>query len=244
MKKIAVAFAFFLTGTTVTNAQNYFSLLNDGRHIISAGTNANPQLNAHADFLMGFDHQSRFIERYGIVAHANFPLFSQRGLDFDLRLGAGALISFADRFKSIAGLSWNFSRTADINGRYFHSGFKLDFLPGYYGNKWVFAPHFSFQYQPWIHIKHSEYAINAFRDLYPNNDGSFKAPKDGWFYQNHITLQTGVGIVYFQPNWHLNLTAGFQHQPNRLGIVALPDIGIMPFYGGVNFGYVIKNKKQ
>lgn len=243
MNKIAIVFLLFLFGALVTTAQNYFGLLNEGKQIISAGINANPHLNANADYLFGFDNQSSFIERYGIIAQANFPIFSQKGFDFDLRLGAGALLNFAGNFKAISGLSWNISRTSDINGRYLHSGFKLEILPGYYGKKWAFAPHLSFNYQPWINIKHSEYAINAFQDLYPNNNGQYKAPKDGWFYQNNFTLQTGFGIAFFQPKWHLNLTAGFQHQPNRLGVIALPDIGIMPFYGGLNFGYSLSKKE-
>lgn len=223
-------------------AQNYFGLLNDGRNIISGGINANPNLNANADYLLSFENKGKYIEKYGIMAHANFPIFSQKGFDFDFCLGVGALVAITDKVKSITGLSWNFSRSEDLNGRYFHSGFKIDILPGYYGNKWVFAPHLSMNYQPWINIKHSEYAINAFKDLYPNNNGQYNTPKDGWFYQNNITLQTGIGIAYYNPTWHLNLTAGFQNQPNKLGLTALPDIEILPFYGGVNFGYLIHDK--
>lgn len=242
MKHLLFSLAFLILGIPFAQCQNYFGLLHDGGPVISGGINANPNLNANADYLFGFKNGGKLIERYGIVAHANFPIFSQKGFDFDFRVGAGALVAFSDKFKSIAGLSWNLSRTEGLTGRYVHSGFKIDLLPGYYGSKWVFAPHLAFNYQPWIHIKHSEYARNTFQYLYPNNDGQYKAPKDGWFYQNHITLQTGIVVTYFQHNWHINFTAGFQHQPNTLGVVALPDIGIMPFYGGVNIGYLIKNQ--
>ena len=224
-------------------SQNLFGLLNDGQHILSAGVNANPNLNANADYLFALEQREGTVHRFGILTQANFPLFSQKGLDFDFRIGAGALISFSEKFKSLAGVSWNFSRTQDLNGRYFHSGFKIDLLPGYYGNRWVFAPQLSLNYEPFINIKHSDYAKQAFQDLYPSGNGQFNAPKDGWFTQNNLTLQTGIGVTYFQPNWHINLTAGFQHQPNRLGLIALPDIGIMPFYGGVNFGYSIYEKQ-
>ena len=239
MKKALLILTLLFLTISFTNAQNYFGLLHGGGQVFSAGVNANPNLNANADYLFGFGNEGKTIERYGIIAQGNFPIFSQKGFDFDFRLGAGALIAFSDKFKSIVGLIWNISQTNDLNGRYFHSGFKIDLLPGYYGSKWVFAPHLALNYQPWIHIKHSKYAINAFKDLYPNGNGQYKAPKNGWFYQNNITLQTGVGVAYFKPNWHINLTAGFQHQPNRLGLIAFPDIGIMPFYGGVNFGYII-----
>ncbi len=239
MKHLFFSLAFLILNINFVQSQNFFGLLNDGKHTISAGLNANPNLNANADYFLGFDNQGKYIERYGFVAQVNCPIFSQKGFDFDFRVGAGALIAFSDKFKSIAGLSWNISRSKDLNGRYVHSGFKIDLLPGYYGNKWVLAPHVSLYYQPWVNIKHSEYAINTFQDLYPNGNGQFIAPKDGWFYQNNITLQTGISVAYYQPNWHLILAAGFQHQPNRLGLIALPDIGIMPFYGGLNFGYKI-----
>ena len=240
MKQLFFSLAFLILSINFAQSQNYFGLLHESGQVLSAGVNANPNLNANADYLFGFGNEGKTLEHYGIIAQANFPIFSQKGFDFDFRLGAGALVAFSDKFKSIAGLSWNFSRTADLNGRYVHSGFKIDLLPGYYGSKWVFAPHLAFNYQPWIHIKHSDYAIKAFEDLYPNSNGQYKAPKNGWFYQNHITLQTGIGAAYYQPNWHINLTAGFQYQPNRLGIMTLPDIGIMPFYGGLNFGYSIQ----
>jgi len=135
--------------------------------------------------------------------------------------------------------TWNFSRTADVNGQYFHTGLKIDVLPGYYGTNWAFAPHLSLSYQPFIHIEHSEYAKQAFQNLYPSGSGSFTAPKNGWFYQTHLMIQTGVSVAYFQSTWSLNLTAGFQHQPNRFGLLLFPDLGMLPFYGGLNFGYSI-----
>lgn len=243
MKATIISIIVLVFPLSFVKAQNYFGLLNNHKQVISLGANANPNLNTNANYLFYFENQGKRIEKYGIVAQVIFPLFSQKGFDFDFRLGAGALVSLSDKLKSIAGLSWNFSRTQDLNGRYFHSGFKIDIHPGYYGSKWALAPHLSINYQPWINIKHSEYAINAFQDLYPNNNGQHKAPKDGWFYQNSITFQTGLGVTYYKPNWHINLTAGFQHQPNRLGLITFPDVGILPFYGGVNFGYsILRNK--
>ncbi len=224
-------------------AQNLFSLLSDGQHIVSAGVNANPNLNVNADYLYALQEKQGTIQRFGILTQVNFPLFSQSGFDFDFRIGAGTFINIKSQFKALTGISWNLSRTADLNGRYYHSGFKLDLLPGYYGKNWAFAPHLSLNYQPFINIKHSYYAKKAFQDLYPSANGKFISPKDGWFYQNNLTFQTGIGVAYFQSNWNLNLTAGFQYQPNRLGLISLPDIGIMPFYGGLNFGYNLSKKE-
>ncbi len=240
IKIILAIFTLFIVN--ITNAQNYHGLLNESRHLVSVGVNANPNINANIDYLFGYEPQNKTIEQYGFVAQANFPFFSQKGFDFDFRIGAGALLKFIGRFKTITGVSLNLSRTEDINGRYFHSGFKIDLFPGYYDKKWVYATHLAINYQPWINIKHNEYAVQAFEDLYPNRNGQFNAPKNGWFYQNNIILQMGFNLVYFQPKWYLNLTAGLQHQPNRLGLFALPDIGIMPFYAGLNFGYSIIDK--
>ncbi len=244
MKTTIISIIVFMFPLSFVKAQNYFGLLNNHKQVISLGANANPNLNTNADYLFYFENQGKRIEKYGIVAQANFPLFSQKGFDFDFRIGTGVLVNFSEKFKSIAGLSWNFSRTEDLNGRYFHSGFKIDIFPGYYGSKWVFAPHLSINYLPWINIKHNEYAKQAFDDLYPNGNGQYNSPKDGWFYQSHLIFQTGVGIAYYQPKWHLNFTAGFQYQPNRLEVISLPDVGILPFYGGINFGYCLKSTNR
>ncbi len=219
--------------------QNPFGLLHDGHHIVSVGIHANPSLNANADYLFAFEQKDGTFQRFGLMTQANFPLFSQQGIDFDFRIGAGALVGIASNFKALMLLTWNFSRTADVNGQYFHTGLKIDVLPGYYGTNWAFAPHLSLTYQPFIHIEHSEYAKQAFQNLYPSGSGSFTAPKNGWFYQTHLMIQTGVSVAYFQSTWSLNLTAGFQHQPNRFGLLLFPDLGMLPFYGGLNFGYSI-----
>ncbi len=242
MRGFKICWILVLFFQPVAKAQNWFGLINDGQNILSAGINANPNLNINTDYLFAFGQTEGNFQRFAIITQANFPLFSQKGFDFDFRIGAGALVGISKQFKTLTGISWNISRTADLNGRYFHSGFKIDLFPGYYASKWVFTPHLSLNYQPFSHIKHNEYPKNAFQDLYPNTNGRFNAPKDGWFTQNNFTLQTGIGIAYFQPRWQLNLTAGFQHQPNRLSIIALPDIGIIPFYGGLNFGYSIAEK--
>lgn len=241
--KVKIIFSFiFVLIVNYANAQNYFGLVNDSGHNMSAGIYANPNLNINVDHLVSIQPKDKTFQKYGFLAQVDLPIFSQKGFDFDFRLGAGILFSFADEFKSLTGLTWNFSRTEDLNGRYFHSGFQIDVLPGYYGKNWLFAPHLSMYYQPWINIKHSEYTISAFRDLYPSNNGEYNFPRNGWFYQNYVSFQTGIGVGYFQSKWNVNLRAGFQHQPNRLGIVALPDIGILPFYGGVNFNYSILDK--
>lgn len=153
------------------------------------------------------------------------------------------LLASTPELRAISGISWNLSRTADINGRYIHAGFKLGFFLGYYGKEWVIASHLAAGYQPWTYIKHSAYVIEAFQDLCPGRAGPFSDPGNGWFYQNYLLLRTGPAVAYFQSKWHLHPTAGLQQQPDRVGLVSLPDIGIMPIYGGVNFGYSIPDRK-
>jgi hypothetical protein len=239
MNKNILLLVYFCGLGSIGYGQNFLGLLQSGSQTVSAGVNAAPHLNMNFDYLFAFEQKQGTLQRWGVLTQIHFPLFSQKDWDFDLRIGAGALLSFSNHLKTIAGLSWNLSRTADLNGRYFHSGWKIDVFPGYYGSKWVCAPHLSLNYQPLLHIKHSEYAKQAFQDLYPQNSGRFTSPKDGWFTAPNLILQTGIGVAYFQPRWRLDLTAGFQYQPNRFGLINLPDIGILPFYGGLNFGYSI-----
>ena len=238
MKRLCILL-WLLVSHTATVAQNYFGLLNSPNQVISAGLSANPHLNANADYMYLPENSGSPVERYGILLQANLPLFSQEGFDYDIRLGAGALIKLSGQYKTIAGVTWNFSRTEDIAGRFFHSGFKIDLFPGYYMANWVFAPHLALDYQPWIHIRHKQYATDAFADLYSDSNGKYRSPKSGWFYQSNLNMMTGLAVAYYQPHWHVALSGGFQHRPNETGLVALPDIGIMPFYSKLNFGYAL-----
>jgi hypothetical protein len=224
------------------SAQNYWGLLYPGSNVISGGINAEPGLGFSADYLTqpGAAIKGKSI---GFLANLNVPLFSQRGFDFDLRLGAGVLVDFTDQWKMISGLSWGLYRSTDINGKFWATGFKIDLLPGHYGSKWIIGPHLAFDYRPWVHLKHSDYAKQAFENLYPNGSGKYNEPKDGWFRQSYTNLRTGVHITYFKPDWNINLTAGLEHDFDKVGLFTLPDVGVMPFYGGVNFGYRIKNKQ-
>jgi hypothetical protein len=243
MKPFAFVLFFFLVFLSPSRAQNYFALLQEGS-MVSAGIHANPHLNGQAEYFHALRNSINGVERFGLMAQAQIPLFSQKGLDWDFRLGLGALIPVSGNFKAIMGLSWNFSRTEDLNGRYLHSGFKLDLFPGYYGKKWAFAPHLAYQYQPWIHIRHADYSVKSFQNRYPDGKGAFNSPKNGWFWQSYSCLQFGMAVAFRQPSWQINLTAGFQHFPNRLGLVSFPDIGILPFYGGLQFGYRLGKKSE
>ncbi len=224
--------------------QNYTGLLNDAAHMVSAGLNADPGLNVHADYFAGIQTNRALVPRLCLISRVNFPIFAQKWLNFDFQLGVGCLWNFDERWMALSGLSWHFSRTEDVTGRYLHSGFKLDLYPGYRRGLWAVFPHLGLQYQPWIHLKAGDYARQAFQDLYPDGGEPAYGPKTGWYYQNHFVFQSGLGFGYFPSRWQVNLCAGFQHTFNRLGIVTFPDVGVMPFYGTVNFGYVLQTLKS
>ncbi len=244
MKGLYLTLVKVLLLSVCIDAQNYFSLLNKAPLVAGLGVQANPELNVTVDGFYPISLVDKHIEGMGLVAQVNLPLFSQKGFDFDFRLGAGVMLPLKGKFKAISGLSWNMSRTADINGQYFYSGFKLDFFPGIYGEKWVLAPHLSINYQPWLHLQHNQYAKHAFAGLYSSGNGTRQAPEDGWFLQHNLVFQTGIGVAYFKPEWNISLVAGYQHQANRLALKALPDLGILPFYGGLNMGYSLGNFKR
>ncbi|MCU0432743.1 MAG: hypothetical protein MUC87_04750 [Bacteroidia bacterium] len=234
MKRLLFS-CLLLTGFTQATAQDYFSLLNPGSQYVYAGVSAAPALMAQT----GYAFSGVTIKDKPLVftAGITLPLFSQKGFDAELNVGAGYQWALAKNWNMITGLSWNIMRSQDINGRYLCSGFKLDMLPAYYTSHWMTGPHLALDYRPWLHIRHSDYSKEAYTGLYPSGSGTYTTPRDGWFLQDNLALQLGAGVAYFRTHWNINLKAGFNWQPNRLGLISLPDIGIMPFYGSVNVGY-------
>lgn len=242
MKKNLLIIIFLHLSIYLVSAQNYFGLLHPNQNTVNFGVNANPGLNLNSDFMYFLPEESAE-SNLGFLVSINVPLVTKQGLNFDIRYGGGYLWTIENNFKVICGAGMVVSRTSDLNGKYWNIGFKTDFYPGFYGKRWAIAPHLSWDYKPLVHIKHSEYAQQAFEDLYPDGAGKYNAPKDGWFYQSEYNIfQLGLGAAYHKEKWNVNLTAGFQYIPNRLKIVMLPDIGLMPFYGSLNFGYVLENK--
>jgi hypothetical protein len=237
MKQVLIWFVM-LAGVTTARAQDYFGLLSAGSQYVYVGVSAAPALMAQTGYAFGGAQVKG--KPLWLTAGVTLPLFSQKGLDAELHLGAGYRFALSGRWSMLSGLSWTLMRSEDINGRYLCTGFKLDLLPGYSTTHWMVAPHIAFDYRPWLHITHSDYAKEAFDDLYPAGSGTYTAPRNGWFVQNNLSLQMGAGLAFLRAQWNINLKAGFNWQPNRLGLVTLPDIGIMPFYGSVNVGYKLK----
>ncbi|MCU0419961.1 MAG: hypothetical protein MUC38_09915 [Cyclobacteriaceae bacterium] len=243
MKRMLLSLLLLAATNQMMLAQNYWGLLYPNAQVVSAGVNANPGMNVSADYLSspsGFTWNNRPV---ALVGSVTMPLFSQKGFDIDVRVGAGTIFEFNNSFKILSGVSWGFHRSEDINGRYINTGFKLDFYPGHYGSKWVLAPHIGIDYRPWVHIWHSDYVKAAFNDLH-SSPASFNGPVDGWFHQRYMRLQLGFSSTYFRERWNVNVIAGFQYDSNKLGLTTLPDIGILPFYGGVSMGYVLSNRNN
>ncbi len=55
-------------------AQNHFGLLNESKHNISLGMQANPILNINTDYNLNFSGNKKNLEKFGFIAHLNFPL--------------------------------------------------------------------------------------------------------------------------------------------------------------------------
>lgn len=219
------------------HAQYDNGLLQQKPHNVSIGAQTSPHLSGVVSYLYNSRMHTERISKIGFTTQLRIPLFSQSGSDISWNSGVVGLSGISGKFKLRTGLAWELGRSSDLNGNYLLSGFKLDLLPGFYGEKWILGVHLSVNYLPWIHIRHSDYSKEAFHDLYPSGSGTYSGPKDGWFVQQNLLLQTGVGMTYLHKNWNLQFVGGLQLQPNQIGIFSLPDIGIMPFYGGITFGY-------
>jgi len=218
-------------------SQNLFGLLSEGEDITSLGFGANPHMDAGLDFMDISKKSENPIERYGFFFSFSMPVFTSDGLDYDLKLGVCALIRHKKQFKSITGITWNFSRTEDINGRYFHSGIKWEILPGQYGKKWAAAPHFGIHYQPFLNVRQKDYGSRTFENLKQNSISEVQKSDISWHLQNYLRFELGLGIAHYDQNYNFNLIGGYSHLRNEPGLIALPELGILPFYSRVNLGY-------
>lgn len=236
--KLIILLGFFLTEQLVS--QNSPVLLSGLKSYIGFGISANPILNASIDY----GHQMPKLKiknnPVSLLTQFSAPLFTKKGFDYDLTVGLGSVIEMKKHFKVLTSMSIPFSRTSDLNATYYNVAFKVDLYPGYCTDRWMIASHLSWQYVPNVHIKNKDYAKESFEDLYTQGTpGRYNKPQDGWFWQNGHILRAGVSLCYVQQKWNINLTGGFQYAYNKLGIVMFPDIGLMPFYGWLNFAHAL-----
>jgi hypothetical protein len=205
---------------------------------MNIGVGAAPHLDASVGYLFASDSLRLGGLPLGIVGNVSAPLFSQQdGVDASIRAGIGVILPFGGAWRMITGVSWGLHRSEDINARYWATGIKLDLFPGWYGQTWMIAPHLALDYRPFVHLEHKEYARQTFQNLYPNSTVSQREAYNGWLVQQFFLTQTGVSAAYFQDSWNINVVMGLQQHWNRLGILFLPDVGLMPIYGviGVSF---------
>jgi hypothetical protein len=233
--KTLSTFICFVAAITL-HAQEFNSVLYEPGQFAQMGISASPQLNVQLGYATSFKNIQLKKHPVTFVSYVNLPLFSQQRLDIDLHVGAGSLFMFTKKFKMISGFSADVYRTENLNGRFVNSGFRLQLLPGYYGDTWIFAAHIVFDYRPWVNLKHSDYAKQAFQDLYSPNDVRYTSPHNGWHYQSYTTLQSGISVTRKQKLWSISFTAGYLQNFNKVGVSMLTDIGIMPFYGGLSVG--------
>jgi len=234
--KVSYIVLIFLISLFKAESQNHFGTLHQGNHYNNFGIMANPHLVFNTDYRASLPNVRLFGQKINFILTFSVPLFTSNWFDIDGRLSSSYLIDITGDFKTIIGLSYNLSRSEDINGSYYTFGRKVDLYPGYFGDTWVFAPHFSVDYRPLVYIKHKANAIEAFEDLYPNSKGKYNAPKDGLYYQTLFIWQFGLTAIHRTPERNINITGGFQYMPNKLDIISFPELGILPIYGGINVG--------
>lgn len=240
MKYLIYTVLFTLHISTIAYSQQYFGLLQSRPHSVNMSVGAAPHLDASIGYLYASDSLRLGGLPVGIAANIAAPLFSQQsGFDASLRAGAGVLVPFGGAWKMLTGLSWGLHRTEDISARYWTTGLKLDLYPGWYGQSWMIAPHLALDYRPLVHLEHKEYARQAFQNLYPNANTPQREAQNGWFSQQFFLTQTGVSAAYFQERWNINVVMGLQQHWNRLGILFLPDVGLMPIYGVVGASFAL-----
>lgn len=220
-----------------TFSQSYDVLNYENKHIVSMGVSANPEMNVSVDYMFHKTETNHLDFAY--TAGINIPTSTSYKFDFDVHAGIASKIYTKNRWGIIGGINWENSFTADLNGDYFTTGLSCDILPGYFGKNWTITPHLGIRYMPFIHIKQSSYPLEAFDDL----DSQVNYEKhDGWFTQTNLISKMGLNIGRNFQFGTIQLMFGYQHIYNKLSLIALSDIGIMPFYGSVNVAIPLKNK--
>lgn len=191
---LGVVSSYFLHG------QNYFSLAHPSKSMVNMGLHADPHMNAQVDFNYSNPEKNSLLQRVGLCFQLHIPIFSQKGFDFDAGIGPIVRLKINSNYSVFGGLQWNISKSEDINAKYIHSGLKLDIIPAFQKNNHLIGFHTGVHYQPWIHIKHKDYAMRRYIDLYPNGNGTYMGPKDGWFTQPYVCIQTGIAYSYLKPD--------------------------------------------
>lgn len=223
------------------SSQNHFGILMDASHTVQFAVEANPIANLKIDYLYKCKDVKLFNQPIGIGGSISIPPFAfQEGFDINYSLGASTLIPIKSKFKLLSTANLNFYHISDLSASYFSYGPQLDLFPGFYQENWAFALHFSFDYRPFVRIKHKAFSSSAFEDLYHSTTGIYTKPLDGWFFQNHHFGNYGIAIVHKKEKFNINFTLDYSCPLTELGFKIIPELGMLPFSSTIGFSYNLK----
>lgn len=221
-------------------SQNILGVLTNASSLGQISTEANLGLNIRFDYLTTLQTFKLKSEPVMVGGGWNVPFFSQEnGADTDLFLTSAFNWKLKNKFQMPTGLRLGAHFSEDISARYFNYGLRIDLFPGRAGERWFFGGHFSFDYRPFVFIKHKEWSKRAFENLYPDGEGKFTAPENGWFTQHMRFGNYGVAIAYNRPQWGFNFLLDYQCPLTPLGFKIIPEIGMFPFSAMVGYVYLL-----
>jgi hypothetical protein len=111
-------------------------------------------------------------------------------------------------------------------------GLDVGVQPGWFAWRWYLAADLGLASTLGLHVRHSELARESFEDRYGSgSDVDAEGPRDGWYGATAHRLHAGLtGGAAIRNRVTLGLAAGFVTTVNEFGLVAFPDVGILPFY--------------
>jgi hypothetical protein len=202
---------------------------------------------AYPEFFLELEYQYVFknlADRIDVTLHAVFgmPMFLiPKGDSFHFETGASVRFFKWKGLALTGSLMTAFSTAGSRAGFYVNWRFSLGFLAGYFVRKWFIGLQCTWTPTVATYVVHSDWARDAFEDRYPVGTDLTHvagAPSDGWYaggsHRIMIGMTVGGTIKRLVTPY---LAGGFSYEPNAQGLVAFPDIGMLPFYvqTGVKF---------
>ncbi|MDX2284554.1 MAG: hypothetical protein NW241_10340 [Bacteroidia bacterium] len=225
--------AALLLPAGAAQAQYEMGLLLEAPHSAQIQMTAAPHLALSAQYLRASERLRAGGSPLGIGVSASLPLSALRGFDLDVSAGIAHRWMPHPAWQMLSSLRYGLSATRDLNGQFVHHGLRMDLCPGRYGRRWMLAAHLSLDYRPFVHIRHSAYAQQAFEGL--PQDG----PQDGWYTQHLLFSQYGLCAAYRRGRWNAHAGLDYRRAHAQLGRIVLPDIGILPFSGSLGLGFAL-----
>jgi len=109
-------------------------------------------------------------------------------------------------------------------------GLELGALPGWYSARWFAAAELTYLPSYATHVRHRAAARETFQDRYPAM-ASDAGPRDGWYGGSAHRLRVGVQAgLSIRRRAGFYVAAGYGLSATALGLVAFPDVGLLPFY--------------